>query len=70
MFIHGHTQLLFPLEWLSCYIPRLPNKLHEILDAPGSFVLGIYTEGEKPHAAMKNVKKPKVENHHAAVCVP
>jgi hypothetical protein len=37
--------LLFPLEWLSCYIPRLPNKLTEILDAPGSFVLGIYTEG-------------------------
>jgi len=37
--------LLFPLEWRSCYIPRLPNKLHEILDAPGSFLLGIYVEG-------------------------
>ena len=37
--------LLFPFEWLSCYIPRLPAKLHEILDAPGSFLLGIYTEG-------------------------
>jgi hypothetical protein len=37
--------LLFPLRWLSCYIPRLPDKLHEILDAPGSFLLGIHLEG-------------------------
>lgn len=36
---------LFPFEWMSCYIPRLPDKLTEILDAPGSFLIGIYTEG-------------------------
>ena len=50
--------LLFPLEWLSCYIPRLPSKLHEILDAPGSFLIGIYTEGSTDSWALPYLSDP------------
>lgn len=50
--------LLFPFEWMSCYIPRLPNKLTEILDAPGSFLIGIYTEGSTDSWVLPQLSDP------------
>lgn len=50
--------LLFPFEWMSCYIPRLPNKLTEILDAPGSFLIGIYTEGTTDSWVLPQLSDP------------
>lgn len=50
--------LLFPLEWTSCYIPRLPNKLTEILDAPGSFLIGIYIEGTTDSWVLPQLSDP------------
>lgn len=49
---------LFPLEFMGCYIPRLPNKLHEILDAPGSFLLGIHVEGSTSEYCVPNLSDP------------
>jgi hypothetical protein len=50
--------LLFPLEWLSCYIPRLPNKLLEVLDAPGSLIIGIHTEGSTANWSCPELTDP------------
>ncbi|CAM9469121.1 unnamed protein product [Chrysoparadoxa australica] len=38
--------LLFPLQWQSLYVPRLPMTLRGCLDAPGGYLIGMAVERE------------------------
>ncbi|CAM9232899.1 unnamed protein product [Chrysoparadoxa australica] len=39
--------LLFPLEWQSVYIPRLPYSLSGCLECPGGFMIGMHFSAEE-----------------------
>jgi DENN (AEX-3) domain len=34
--------LIFPLEWQSVYVPRLPQALSGCLECPGGFMIGMH----------------------------
>ncbi|KAG5186619.1 DENN domain-containing protein, partial [Tribonema minus] len=34
--------LIFPLEWQSVYVPRLPRALSGCLECPGGFMIGMH----------------------------
>eukprot|EP00981_Chlorochromonas_danica_P011325 scaffold3873_cov177-Ochromonas_danica.AAC.5 len=46
--------LLFPLSWSSCFVSRLPNSLHGLLQAPGGLMLGIHVEKAVSSTLTKN----------------
>jgi hypothetical protein len=39
-------QLLFPLKWAGLFIPVLPARLHEVLEAPTSYICGLERRAE------------------------
>lgn len=36
--------IIFPLQWNSCFVTRLPEALHGLLQAPGGFMIGLHIE--------------------------
>ena len=43
MFIESLRVLMFPIEWENVYIPSLPSKMSDLVDAPVPFLLGMST---------------------------
>jgi hypothetical protein len=41
--------LLFPLEWSSCFVSRLPAMLTGLLQAPGGFMVGVHVDCDPNH---------------------
>jgi hypothetical protein len=39
--------LLFPLDWSSCFVSRLPKTLSGLLQAPGGFMVGLHIESSE-----------------------
>ncbi|OQR76595.1 DENN domain-containing protein 5A-like, partial [Tropilaelaps mercedesae] len=42
------TALLFPFAWAHVYVPVLPTQLHNFLDAPVPYIMGLCTAGHSP----------------------
>ncbi|XP_022697417.1 DENN domain-containing protein 5B-like isoform X4 [Varroa jacobsoni] len=42
------TALLFPFAWAHVYVPVLPAPLHNFLDAPVPYIMGLCTAGQAP----------------------